>query len=161
MLAMVIGGRLLYLVVTLLTLWFVVLCRTCWRRLRPPLPSAASSKRSGLNKCWDCALYHCGRGIVSSAFVMDFSRGFATSRCWRHQNPLLPVVLADSRGSRLQYGRIRKNAIFRYRHLPRDWTLVLYFLDGGCDLYGTVDRPTSSDVSCSRWVCGLDQNKAR
>ncbi len=28
-----------------------------------------------INKCWDCVLYHCGRGIVSSAFVMDFSRG--------------------------------------------------------------------------------------
>jgi len=45
---MVIGGWSLYIVVTLLTLWVVLLCRTCWILLRAQLLSAASTTRNRL-----------------------------------------------------------------------------------------------------------------
>src|SRR3954471_4637018 len=43
---MVVGGWPLYIVVTVLTLWFALLCRTCWKVLGAHPPSAASTIRN-------------------------------------------------------------------------------------------------------------------
>ena len=45
---MVIAGWPLYIVVTLLTLWFLLLCRTCWRLIKVDLPTTTSTTRSRL-----------------------------------------------------------------------------------------------------------------